>query len=55
MSMNEIDREIGLALLKRLWQRELISEDCYHSAARSRLFDRKRFVSDKEAGRHDNH
>lgn len=53
--MNEVDREIGLALLKRLWQRGLISEGLCHSAGRSRFFDRKRFVSDKEAGRHDDH
>ena len=25
--MNEIDREVGLILLKRLWQRNMISED----------------------------
>lgn len=53
--MNEIDREIGLILLKRLWQRDLISENLYHSASRSRFFDRKYFVSDREAERHDDH
>lgn len=51
--MNEIDREIGLVLLKRLWQRNLISEDIYHSASCSRFFDRKHFVRDREAWRHD--
>lgn len=53
--MNEMDREIGLILLKRLWQRDLISEDLYHSARCSRLFDRRRFANDKEVGRHDDH
>lgn len=53
--MNEIDREIGLILLKRLWQRNFISEERYRAASRSRLFDRKRFADDKEAGRHDDH
>ena len=42
--MNEIDREIGLILLKRLWQRDFISEDLYHAASRSRFFDRTHFV-----------
>ena len=42
--MNEIDREIGLVLLKRLWQRNFISEDLYHSASHSRFFDRKHFT-----------
>lgn len=48
--MNEMDREIGLVLLKRLRQRNLISEECYHSASCSCLFDRKQF---EEARRHD--
>lgn len=42
--MNEIDREIGLVLLKRLWQRNFISADLYHSASHSRFFDRKHFT-----------
>lgn len=41
--MTELDRDIGLALLKRLLQRELISEETYVSACNSRFFDRKRF------------
>lgn len=41
--MNEIDREIGLVLLKRLWQRGILAEDVYHAASHSRLFDQKRF------------
>ena len=62
--MNEIDREIGLVLLKRLWQRKLISEDLYHSAGRSRFFDRRHFVhcveeepwqEQKEARRREDH
>lgn len=62
--MNEIDREIGLVLLKRLWQRDFISEDLYDSASRSRFFERKHFVhyaeeeplqKQKEARRHGDH
>lgn len=41
--MTEVDRDIGLALLKRLWQREFISEETYVSACNSRFFDRKHF------------
>ena len=51
--MNEIDREIGLILLKRLWQRNMISEDRYLSASCSRFFDRKHFnhyAEDKPLG-----
>ena len=61
--MNQVDRDIGLALLKRLWHRKLISEEAYHSACRSRLFDRTRFENNAQesanipggegAGRHD--
>lgn len=47
--MNEIDREIGLVLLKRLWQRDLISEELCRAAGRSRLFDRRHFVGAAEA------
>lgn len=35
--MTEVDREIALALLKRLWKRELISEETYVSASSSRF------------------
>lgn len=41
--MNNVDRDIGLALLKRLLTRELISEETYVSACNSRFFDKKRF------------
>ena len=51
--MNEIDREIGLVLLKRLWQRDLINQELYRSASRSRFFDRKHFASDEEVRRYD--
>ena len=37
--MTEVDREIALALLKRLWKRELIS---------ARFFDKRQFTSDTE-------
>ena len=46
--MTEVDREIALALLKRLWKRELISEETYVSASSSRFFDKRRFTSDTE-------
>ena len=36
--MTEVDRDIALVLLKRLWQRELISEETYVSACNSRFF-----------------
>ena len=47
--MNEVDRDLGLALLKRLWQRGLISEETFVSASNSRFFDRKRFTHYAEA------
>lgn len=47
--MNDMDRDIGLVLLKRLRQRGFISEDIYHAASQSRVFDRKRFVSCEES------
>lgn len=43
--MNDVDRDIGLALLKRLRQRGLISEEAYTSASHSRFFDKKYFVN----------
>lgn len=42
--MNEVDRDLGLVLLKRLWQRGLISEETHVSACNSRFFDKKRFT-----------
>ena len=62
--MNEIDREVGLILLKRLWQRNMISEDLYLSASCSRFFDRNHFThyaedkplqNPKEDQRHDDY
>lgn len=46
--MTEVDREIALALLKRLWKRELISEETYVSASSSLFFDKRHFTSDTE-------
>lgn len=43
MQMTIVDRDIGLALLKRLQQRGLISEETYVSACNSRFFDANRF------------
>ena len=37
--MTIVDRDIGLALLKRLQQRGLISEETYVSACNSRFFN----------------
>ena len=42
--MTIVDRDIGLALLKRLQQRGLISEETYVSACNSRFFDANRFL-----------
>ena len=47
-TVTEVDREIALALLKRLWKRELISEETYVSASSSRFFDKRQFTSDTE-------
>jgi len=47
--MNEVDRDLGLALLKRLRQRGLISDETFVSASNSRFFDRKRFPHYAEA------
>lgn len=41
--MTIVDRDIGLALLKRLMQRGLISEETYVSACNSRFFDANHF------------
>lgn len=42
--MTEVDRDIGLALLKLLRKRELISEETYVSCCNSRFFDAKNFT-----------
>lgn len=49
LPMTEVDRDIALVLLKRLWKRELISEETYVSACNSRFFDKRRFTSDTGA------
>ncbi len=41
--MTEVDREIALALLKRLRQRELITEAVYTAACSSHFYDSKNF------------
>lgn len=48
LTVTEVDRGIALALLKRLWKRELISEETYVSASSSRFFDKRQFTSDTE-------
>ena len=48
LTVTEVDREIALALLKRLWKRELISEETYVSASSARFFDKRHFTSDTE-------
>ena len=47
--MSEVDRDIGLALLKLLRKRELISEETYVSCCNSRFFDQKNFTSYAES------
>ncbi len=47
--MNEVDRDLGHVLLKRLWQRELISQQTFLSACNSRFFDKKHFSHYAEA------
>ena len=41
--MTEVDRDIALALLKRLRERELITQTQYAAACGSRCFDTRRF------------
>ena len=47
--MTIVERDVGLALLKRLMQRELISEETYVAASHSRFFDEDRFSDYAEA------
>lgn len=47
--MTEVDRDIALVLLKRLWKRELQAETYVSSEINSRFFDKCRFTSDTEA------
>lgn len=42
--MTEVDRDIALVLLKRLWKRNLITEEVYVAACNSKYFDRKNFT-----------
>ncbi|MGI5979132.1 MAG: hypothetical protein ACOX66_06485 [Oscillospiraceae bacterium] len=44
--MTELDRDIALALLKRLREREVITQEEYIAACNSRVFDSRRFQSD---------
>ena len=47
--MTEVDRDIVLALLKSLWERELITEEVYIAACNSDVFDRKDFTPAAES------
>lgn len=47
--MTEVDRDIGLALLKILRKRELISEETYVACRNSRFFDSKQFTGCTES------
>ena len=42
--MTEVDRDIALVLLKRLWKRNLITKEVYVAACNSKYFDRKNFT-----------
>ena len=42
--MTEVDRDIGLVLLKRLWKQNLITEEVYIAACNSKVFDRQNFT-----------
>ncbi len=42
--MTEVDRDIALVLLKRLWKQNLITEEVYIAACNSKFFDRKNFT-----------
>mgnify|MGYP004573591455 FL=1 len=42
--MTEVDRDIGLVLLKRPWKQNLITEAVYVAACNSKYFDRKNFT-----------
>lgn len=42
--MTEVDRDIALVLLKRLWKQKLITEEVYIAACNSKFFDRKNFT-----------
>jgi hypothetical protein len=46
LQMTELDRDIALALLKRLREREVITQEEYIAACNSRVFDSRRFQSD---------
>ena len=51
--MTEVDRDIGLVLLKRLWKQNLITEAVYVAACNSKYFDRKNFTPVAESFRDD--
>lgn len=42
--MTTVDREVALALLKRLRQRDLITQEAYVAACNSRFFASKNFT-----------
>lgn len=42
--MTEVDRDIALVLLKRLWKQNLITEEAYIAACNSKYFNRKNFT-----------
>ena len=46
--MTEVDRDVALTLLKRLRQRELITEAVYAAACNSHFFDSKNFTDYSE-------
>lgn len=45
LQLTEMHRDIALALLKRLKERELIGDETYISACNSRFFDSKNFTN----------
>lgn len=49
--MTEVDRDIGLVLLKCLWKQNLITEAVYVAACNSKYFDRKNFTPVAESFR----
>ena len=49
--MTEVDRDIGLVLLKRLWKQNLITEAVYVAACNSKYFDRKSFTPVAESSK----
>jgi len=46
--VNELNRDIALAILKRLLQRRIISDEIYRSCCNSRYLELQRFSSCEE-------